>query len=472
MTSSGCASPDPFGEADDDTADDDDDDDSTSPASSCRELSDPDATFGEIEHEVNATIPTVVTVRWSPEADLESWVWFGADLGNPRTAPSETVGADRGATLLGLRTDSTYSYRVVADTADGLVCTDTRSVTTGSLAAGMQTLSLPVYDESLAAGGYTVLVLSQEAGAAWIVILDHEGEFVWFKPVGPAGFRARLSLDRKAILVNDPTFDPDEDGQISRIPLDGAAETVVSIDGAHTDFAEIDPGLYATFGWDLREYEDGDRTIAGETIVEASAGGGTTVVWSLFDDLEPDLTLEYEPQPYWTTDAGLWAHLNHLHYAPEEDAYYVTSRFLGAVHRIERAAGSATWVLAPGWGDFQPAEGSLVDFSPHSAVPTDEGVLLFDTSSQLSGGCSAASEFRLDSESWTAEHTWIYATEDCLLCYAVGNSEELWNGNRTLVLSVNGQIDETTRDGELVWRLTAPFGCTFAYATRFESFYP
>ena len=40
-----------------------------------------------------------------------------------------------------------------------------------------------------------------------------------------------------------------------------------------------------------------------------------------------------------------------------------------------------------------------------------------------------------------------------------------------LVLSTSGQIDETTSDGELVWRIYAEFGWEFGFAERVDALY-
>lgn len=460
---------------DDDTGDDDD---SATPGDPCLELADPVAVFGLVEDTLSDKYPTVVTVRWMPSTDQETWVLYGRDGDEMRAVMSEPDGPDgRVATLLGLTTDTSYHFQVVTESPDGLLCTAPAEVTTGPLPAELPELTVDVRDPAAAAGGYTTLILKPESVLEdWLVILDANGDYVWFHRISPGAPRAWLSLDRKAVLINDTTYDPDEDGLVHRIPLDGSPPTSLVVAGAHQDFVEVEPGVIGSIGWDVREFDGVTDLIAGETIVEASEGSAPRVVWSVFDVAEPDPLQPYFPQPGWDPPAGLWAHLNHLHYAPAEDAYYVTSRFLGSVYRIDRATGQTSWILtpqqSPGDGDFQPAGEDPIEFMPHSAVPVEGGVLLFDTSSVTSGGCSAVSEYALDTVNGTADPVWLYATEDCAFCPYLGNAELLWNGNRTLVLATNGRIDEVTADGELVWQLETSAGWWFGYATRTADIYP
>jgi len=445
-------------------------DDDTDPGLTCTVPADPIALFGEVGHELNDVIPTVVTVRWDPASDEQGWVWFGRGEEPLRTAPSEASEQQgQQALLLGLKPDTTYTYRIAMEQQGDTVCTEPLEVTTGSADPALPVLTLDEYVAELDAGGYTVVPVITETTKAMVTILDRDGDYVWFHDADP--LRAWLSIDRKAVLVNDGAYDLDVEGCVERILLDGSASQTACAHGLHTDFVEVEPEVYAGFGWDVREIEGFDWPIAGETILEFSSGQEPRVVWNIFDDFEPDPDTEIGLEQSWDTDVGVWAHLNHLHYHAGEDAYYATARHLDTVYRIERSSGALSWTLGKG-GDFQPAGPDPIDFDPHSAVPTDEGLVLFDTGSTISGWCSAVSEFAIDTEAWTADHRWLYATEDCLYCSTLGNSEALWNGNRTLVLSMNGQIDEVTRDGELAWRIRTPIGSTFTYATRVEDLYP
>ena len=433
---------------------------------------DPAAVFGEVLVEPSEAYPTVSTVRWTPTLEGESWVSFGRPSDAPwsATAFDDDTGGKQ-ATLLGMKASTEYRYQVVVRTDDGTLCTEPTSLTTGALDPGLPSLTLDGDSPDLASGDFTLLPLCDQGGSGgcWTLILDGDADVVWAHPEGP--LRAWLSLDGRAVLLNDHIYNPDHEGTIRRVPLDGGEATELSFLGAHTDFVEVEPGVYATFGWDLREYQGGARTIAGETIVEIAEDREPRVVWSTFDALEPDLAQQHTTDPSWSTPAEIWAHLNHLHYAPDEDAYYATSRNQMAVYRIDRATGETTWTLGQGGGDFQQTGEGQISFNPHSAIPTANGLLLFDTGSGTSGGCSGMSEFALDDPPGAVEHTWLYTTEDCLVTNYMGNAIELEGGNRMMVLAMNAQLHEVTPAGELAWRLQGPFGWLFGYVTRTASLY-
>lgn len=446
--------------------------DSASPdLEDCTVPADPGAVLGE--RALSATPqPTVFTFEWRPLDDGPGWIELWSQQGPPRIVPV-IAGEDgsRTALLIGLKAETSYRYRVVQQIDGERVCDPPEVLDTGALDPSLPTLTLVEHQPGLAAEGYTVLPLLDGGSGQghWTVVLDANADIVWAQRQD--ALRAHLSLDHRALIHNDHSYEPDSPSIIGRAPLDGQPALEIVVPGAHTDVVEVEPGVYATFGWDLRHVEDAGRTVAGETILEVSADGETRVVWSLFDAAEPVFDHPFIPEPGWSVEAEVWGHLNHLHYDAEEDAYYVSARFLDTVYRVERATGRTSWVLGQGGGDFQ-SDGGAIEFNPHSAVPTRDGVLLFDTGSTPSEGCSAAAEFALDTDAWSVRPTWLYHTEDCLTSGYLGNAALLDNGNRLLVLATNGQIDEVTPAGELAWRARAPWGWYLGYASHEHVLFP
>jgi len=434
----------------------------------CTVPEDPDAIFGQIQLEPTAQA-TVFTVSWEGATDGDSGLGFGLPEGEeilvqPRAEDDGRVEA----LLVGLAPEHSYRWRVYRWQDQTLFCSPEATLETGALDPTLPTLTVSKHDASIASGAFTLLTATDELGSAgrWALIIDADGRIVWASQAD--GIRARLSLDRQAVLVNDRSYDPDTDGRVTRIPLDGSASSEVTIPGAHLDFVEVEPGVYASIGWDLRDFDDGARTLAGETIVEIDASGESREVWSIFDAMTPDLEQSWDSNPGWQTPAETWVHLNHLHYAHDEGAYYVTSRTQALALRVERASGETSWILGSS-GSFSSDE--PIRFNPHSAVPGPSGLVIFDTGSETTEGCSGVSEYSLDTDTWTAALVASYHTEDCLVCGYLGNATVEDNGNRTLVLSTNGQLDEATPDGQLAWRLNGPSGWTFAFATREGSLY-
>ena len=423
-------------------------------AGDCTIPADAVSRFGSVELQLAEDIHTVVHATWrSEQGDRVLVAAAGGDQLQFELADTGHELYD--AVLLGLKPETTYGVQIRRETAEGAFCSGVREVTTGPLPAGLPAHTMELHGES---EGFLIVPSHPNEGGGWVTVVDADGDVVWYS--GMDGLRARKSLDGRAILVNDFAFDPGEVGAITRIELDGTGQTRVAVPDAHTDFVEVAPGTYVTFGWEW----DGDTAI-GETLLEVEADGSTRELWRASDDLTPDPQWEASSEP------EMWAHLNHLEYAQDEQAFYVVSRTLRAVYRIPIGELRVDWELASaGGGDFQVADDpGTFDFDPHSAVPTAEGLLVFDTASIRSGWCSAAQGFALDLDEMSVEQHWSYATEDCQVSEYLGNAVPLWNGHRLLVLALGGQIDEVDADAQLVSRLTLPEGWMISYATRVAS---
>ena len=276
------------------------------------------------------------------------------------------------------------------------------------------------------------------------------------------------------MVINHQAGSDDNEGFIRRISLDGSEVTDMYAPGIHTDFVQVDDDRYASLAWTVQTVTDGDatRTLLGDPIVELVSDGSYAEVWNIFDHVDPDLEVDYHTRDF--GDAGEveeWSYLNGINYDAQENAYYLTSRTLNAVFKVDRSTGELLWTVANDWGDFTLLGGEKPIFYPHSVQPIDGGLLVFNSEDECTTQCSAAAELSMDFDSWEFEESWCYATEDCLVVSALGNAQRLSNGNTMLVLSTTGQIDETTSDGSLVWRVNSEFGWEFGFASRVDSLY-
>ncbi len=423
-----------------------------------------DSAFGSIDLWVSGTVETVVEAVWTDESPGDTYLVFAADGEALRYADAE-AGPQEGmrAMLFGLKADTDYDVQIVREHQGSSWCSEPRSVRTGSLPADLPALDIETFHEDV--DGYLIAPVHTWSGGGWILILDGDGDVVWYRNGGH--LRARLSRDGRAVITNDFANDAEQHGTIQRTELDGSGTSTVEVLGAHMDVVELETGRYATFGWETEVEADGTLTVLGETLLEVDADGEVTEVWRASDELVPDANVQ---DPSGNVDDAMWAHLNHLEYDRSEDAYYVVSRSLRAVYRIPRHLGTIDWTLAASKGDFQPADNlGQLEFNPHSAVPTDDGVLIFDTGSTRSDFCSAAIEYTLDDEAMTARQTWTYATDACLVTDYLGNAVHLSDGHRLLVLAMSGLVDEVDEEGTLLQRVQVPDGGWVSYATKVPS---
>lgn len=434
---------------------------------------DGDALIEEVSLEVSAVYPTVATIRWTTTVPTTGWVEFGR-LGEVEhtTSPEVEPATEHSQLLLGLTEDTSYSFVLVVETEDDTEYSDSTTFMTGSLPVFGSDPEFTLVEPGQGAGGFLLAPIWAGGANDHLAILDDQGRYVWAQALSDGGFtRARLSTDGRTVLYNLNPAQLDDMGVLVLRSLDGEEEERIDIPGIHMDFAEVRPGLYALLSQEIIALDDG-RRVLNEIILEVDDQGGERVVWDSVQSLEIDLAVSY-PEGLYGPGYEVPLHLNSLSYDPVEDAFYATSLFRGAVYKVDRVSGELVWTLAAMDGDFSSAgQPEDLQFLPHSAVATAAGVLIFDRYSTSSDQCSAAAEYSLDLDRMVAERAWGYSTEDCQVNMMMGNAQDLWNGNRLLVLAMNGQIDEVAPDGSLVSRLTLDYGRTLMYCERFQSFYP
>ncbi|MDP2312028.1 MAG: aryl-sulfate sulfotransferase [Pseudomonadota bacterium] len=415
-----------------------------------------------------ATMPTVVWARWHTTEPTRATVTATFEEGAVVVEEAE-LATDHAVLLAGLPALTDVTVAVRLDVPDMLPTEAT--ITTGALPSWVPDVKYRAEVPEASTGGYTITpLIDLENGG--IVVFDSLGRPVWAQArvdldVGSVGFitRARLSLDGNAIVYNGMAEGVDATGAIVRLPLDGSAATVLPVTGIHTDFVELPTGGYAALGWDVRELDG--RTIVGETILEVGLDGATHVIWSVFDDYTPDLSVSW---PHWypgDLDAEDWSHVNGISYDAGTDDYYVTMTWNDGVARIDRGTGDLVWTLTDEGGDFaRVGDGRLVN-SPHSVQPVDGGVLVFNRGDPGDpASCSEATTIALDAELGTAERVDGYTSEVCLLVTFLGSAHRLPNGNQLVTFTTAGQIDEVTPEGELAWRVNSTLGAGFGFSER------
>jgi hypothetical protein len=435
---------------------------------------DPSDLVQDLTIELSVQQPTVATVRWTTSEPTVGWVEFGLP-GEvlSLTGDDDELSTEHRFLLLGMMEETEYELEILNEHADGSVSTLLASLTTGSFETAVVEPVISGQQGGEGAGGFTLVPVWGDAGGATrVVIFDNAGRQVWSTEVeGGSTTRARMSFDGQSVLYNIPAFQPDLPGGVARVSLDGSEVEIAEATGVFMDFVELGPDRYAALGTERIEL-DGGRTVLNETIVEFGPEIEPKVLFEAVGALEIDLDQTFRAELF-GPDLEMPAHLNSLQYDREEDVFYTTSLYRRSVIRIDRATGVVDWEMASDYGDFEPVPGEEhLNFAPHSALPTEQGVLIFDRGSPMTDNCSAAVSFDMDMQTLTAARDWQYSTEDCQQSMMLGNAQPLWNGNTMLVLAMNGQIDEVSPQGELVWRLNVDFGTNIMFSERFQSFYP
>lgn len=318
-------------------------------------------------------------------------------------------------------------------------------------------------------GGILAVPVMQPGGGG-VVVLDDTGAVIWAYPPdaplqGQPPTRARFSLDGRDIIFSRTTLAYDLKSEIVSVPLDGGAPRTVGITSGHTDFTEYTPGGFAMLGWDIRNY--GDRKIMGENIIERAADGTERVVWTVFDEFEPDLTRVFPSHYAPDRTVEGWSHINGISYSDVDDAYYVTMSFNQGVAKIDRASGQMDWYIGePGAGTFTNPDGDRLLMMPHSVQRIDGGILVLSRgNAAIPGTCSEAVELELDHVSNEVRRGWSYETPDCLLVTFYGGAERLPGGNTVITWTSAGRIDQVTPDGKVTWGVSTDLGSTLGFSS-------
>mgnify|MGYP002639804574 CR=1 FL=1 len=425
--------------------------------------------LSDLDLEISAEVPSVAKVRWTSPTEAVGSVRFGA-AGELVSAAAVRVQGDRQeAYLLGLLPDEDYAFEVTVSMGDEVWSSAEQVFHTGAWVAPPPQVEVSLYDPESSAGGFTIVPL-QGGDDCWTMVLDEQGRTVWAHPISCLTHRVRLAQDGSG-FISHTRSSPQDPLVLEHISFFGEPIASIVVPDAHHDFAIVEHGTYAVLGYTERSFFDGEVEVrlVGDTILEVDTEGHSHVVWDLFDHLEPVLE-GFRFRSDWSDGAWDWSHGNYLSYVAEEDAYYVSSRALNALFKVDRTTGAHLWTLADGFGDFGNAGDRPLLDTPHSVEPVDGGVLYFNQ--QAAGiGCSEAVVAQLDELVGTAERVWSYETSDCLKVDYLGNAWQLSNGNVLAVFSQRGQADEVTPAGDVVHRLSTDIGWWFSYAQRVDSLY-
>jgi hypothetical protein len=408
-----------------------------------------------VTSEIAAAIPTVVTVEWETDLTTTGWVEFGVDGALDHQTSITDSGLQHEALLLGMPADSEVSYRVMAETDDGVTEGDIQTVTTGTMPLGLPETTTT----GDSAGSYMILPwLGVSSG---IMILDPQGQLVWWYPdqSGLQIYRARLSLDGESIIFNRGSIsgDPSEDSQLVRVALDGSEEVTVDIPLLAHDFVELEDGTIGAMVIEIREDAEGEE-IRGDAIVEIAPDGTQTTLWSAWDSWDPEMS-SGDPG-----DVG-WTFANALDYDPDDNAWLLSVRNFSSIVQISRETGTVDWGLGGVVNDFD-VEGTPF-LHQHQFDASEDRILVFDNDG-LAGNQSRVVEYSFDEDARTASEIWSYVPNPSVYCFVLGDVERIEGDDRLITWSAVGTIDRVSAAGDLLFQLTTPLG----YALGFNSLEP
>jgi hypothetical protein len=407
-----------------------------------------------IAAEVSEAIATVVTVRWTTKADSIGYVEYGPTPALGSKTPLEMAPTrQHRATLLGLRADAPYHYRVVTWDGSQAAASDVLRVKTGPLPPSLPELS--VAGEGLP--GFVVVPLRGTSEA--VVIVDGAGHIVWYHEdeSGLVVHRARASRERTVMIYGAAAADgSSDDSALVRVALDGSGATSLPLPHMVPDFVERSDGTLAALVVDERDI-DGEP-VRGNALVELDPEGNPTTLVSLWDCLEPT------EAPSGRAEG--WTLANALDLERSEKGYLVGLSGPSAILRVDRAAG-CDWLLGSAAATVAFGEGSA-EFRHQSQFDLYQGHLYV-----MDGDGSSRArliDYRLDLDAATATEAG-QITADLPGPLALGDPKWIQDTGFLVNWASAGRMELLDADGNVLWQLDAPSGTTFGYATFMESPY-
>ncbi len=392
-------------------------------------LSEHIATVGIVTFTTDTTVETA-KVEFAPAAG-----------GTTITAPVDVAAAEYRTLLLGMKPDTVYNYRVIVNDN----CTsDEQQLTTSTIP-----LTVDVPDIDVTPGmspGYYVVSIT--GGAEQNIILDGDGDIVWYGPVateeggfGGTGGNSRAKLDFESKYMWSVAGNPaccTGSGGMNRVSMDGSeVETSFDeVDKRHHDVTAL-PGGVMTF-----------LVHSGEcsAIVERSPDGSVKTVVSDTSTLYPK---------------GMECHPNSIHYHVEDDSYTLGDRLASLYVKIKRD-GELVWQLGaanPKGPIFAGAGTWDINHGHHMFMQDGKLHFLLFNNGEF-GGNSIVREFELDEANMMATPTWTY--DEDLDASVLGEVQRLPNGDTMIVYTENGIIREVDSASETVGEFSLA-GCQIGY---------
>jgi hypothetical protein len=401
-------------------------------------------------HTMSSKIPTVGIVEWSTGmAGVESAkIEFGLDTNYGMTAPVDLAEPNYRTLLLGMKTSRTYHYRV-AVTAGGQVCnSQDYTLETGPPPNGIYqnpTIETPGSKEQLY-GGYMITARWGMNNKGPAVILDSDGELVWWFPVEDDVIRMRMAYDGKHVWIRN-TAQADGDGWVRRMTLDGLTEEKWDLEHTTHDLAVLPDGnvgliSHAADGcWEIMEFNPETEEL--KPLFNPSQAHGSTMCQVNY------LAYNTGANP---TDVS-------------DDSFMISDYRQSTVIKITRQ-GELVWVLNGTNSDFTGTSWSG-QHGIHILGP--EHLLVFSNGSMGAGSESLVYELMLNTQTMVADPIWTY--DGNLSTPFGGDVQRLDNGNTLVTFSSSGVIHEVNAAGELLQSFVWPINNSISYVEKRKSLY-
>lgn len=390
-------------------------------------------------------------------------VSYGAVGGSSFLLESAGPATEHGFDLVRLRGGTTYDVVVTASGSDGSDgATRAFSFDTAPLPAELAALDFSVSGTPTLP--LTVLEITSPVLAGTPIIVDAEGEIVWYREGRDDLLHGLAPLpDGRGFAINTSEMvqivGPNQLVEAWITEDQAAARTGLGTFNVHHDVVSAGGTELLLLVHDTATVSDTVWT--GEAIWRWDwESDELTKLWSSFDHWSP-VDHRGERTAPWD-----WLHANALRYGPRGNVL-ISNFWTHEVASISADFSSIEWVLGGPHTTFDVADGAM-DAGQHTAeeIATDR-VLLFDNGLDRPGGgqFSRAIELSLDRGAETAEVVWEFRPDPEIFAPIVGSTQRLANGNTVIAFGTSPDfgglpstgpivVYEVDGAGEVVWELT------------------
>jgi hypothetical protein len=433
---------------------------------------------------ISEEVPTVASVNWVPEVEGTSYIEYGLDDAFDLTTPIFSASnGEYSIPLYHMKAGQTYQYRAVTETADGsLIYSELDAIALDPADSALPQLEIMTHDDASTDGGYFLISYMQPFNS-FVAIIDRDGDYVWYRRAdeGMAIPTAEMSIDGQSILVSQNERYQDADtGSIVRMSLDGSEVVETKMVYGHHDFVEHSDGTlgYLALQFQQMSVQGQSVEVAADTLVEVVEGADQFTsrdeIYSFLDDyeVEPFEMCDHFFTGAYGTNAADWTHVNSMMYDPNDDAYFLLSRNLDALFKIDRASGELEWEMGGIRSDFQPVPGTDSLWSHgHMSHIWNGGMMVFNNGDHQSPERSSFAEYRYDEETMTVEKVFEYTDPQGRFISMLGDTKKLPNGNYIAAWTTAGFITEVSPDGAVVWQANSELGSVLSRTTWISDLY-
>lgn len=417
---------------------------------------------------VSDVIPTVATVRWHTATPSVGTVEFGLPGETAMVTPTETeYTTEHELVLFGMKAGETYEIRAsaVAENGTRFEMGET-SVTLEPPPSGLPRITISEYDPAATApGGYVLTSLIQPTGS-WIVIIDRDGDYVWYWQVedglssGGARFDARThSLYFMQVDILGLT----DAGEVTRIALDGSEIVQTRALLGHHDAVLHADGTVGFPSFDFRGAKVGeqDLQVVSDMVLEAAEGSDDSVLpekkFAILDKIMAYAYCEHFWEEMFSTGAYDFSHVNSLMYDEARDQYMLLARNLDAILLVDRASGEIVERVGGDDPTITTEDPADLWSHPHMSHAWEGGFMVFDNGFHYEPRQSRIAEYALDQDAGTLELVWEFTDEETFFNPVFGDAQKL--GDTYLgSWTEYGRLQEITSDGTVVWRAETDIG--------------